>query len=358
LDAIDLVLRHVRYRHHEKFGGVQVLFIGDMFQLPPVVREEEWSLLRDFYQSPFFFDSHVMKDDPPVNIEFTTIYRQTEEKFITLLNKVRNNEMDEEYLRALHSRYQPGFFGDRTDGFILLTTHNEKAREMNASELAKLPGRPFTYNASVDGEFPETAFPASHELELKVGAQVMFIRNDTEKGRRFFNGKIGVVTSLEDEKILVQCRDDDEPIEVSKEKWQNIRYTLDKSTQQLEEDVLGSFSQYPLRLAWAITIHKSQGLTFEKAVIDAGKAFAPGHVYVALSRCTNLEGMVLHSKISPHSLCADDRIVQFTKKVTQLDQLEQQLTEAKKAYQLKIFSSLFDFHKPLNSIRELHKYLL
>src|SRR6476469_5979393 len=148
LDDVDLVLRHVRYRHHEKFGGVQVLFIGDMFQLPPVVREEEWSLLRDFYQSPFFFDSHVMKDDHPLNIEFTTIYRQTEEKFITLLNKVRNNEMDDEYLRALHSRYQPGFFGDGSDGYILLTTHNDKAREMNTSELAKLPGRQFTYSAS------------------------------------------------------------------------------------------------------------------------------------------------------------------------------------------------------------------
>ena len=358
LDAIDLVLRHVRYRHHERFGGVQVLFIGDMFQLPPVVREDEWSLLCEFYQSPFFFDSHVMKNDPPVNIEFTTIYRQTQERFITLLNKVRNNEMDDEYLEALHSRYQPGFFGDRSDGYIVLTTHNEKAREMNASELAKLPGKLFTYNASVDGEFPETAFPASHELQLKIGAQVMFIRNDTEKGKRFFNGKIGVVTDLDDEKIFVQCKDEDHPIEVAKERWQNIRYTLDKSTRQLEEDVLGSFSQYPLRLAWAITIHKSQGLTFEKAVIDAGKAFAPGQVYVALSRCTSLEGMVLHSKINSRSLYADERIVDFTKKVEHVDQLEEQLTEAKKAYQLKVFSSLFDFHKPLNSIRELHKYLL
>lgn len=358
LDAIDLVLRHVRYRHHERFGGVQVLFIGDMFQLPPVVKDSEWDLLREFYNGPYFFDSHVIKDDPPVNIEFTTIYRQTQENFITLLNKVRNNEMDDEYLRALHSRYQPGFFGDRSDGYILLTTHNDKAREMNTSELAKLPGRQFTYSASVDGDFPETAFPAAHDLQLKIGARVMFVRNDTEKGRRFFNGKIGVVTDLDEEKILVQCKDDDEPIEVTREKWQNIRYTLDKSTRQLDEDVLGSFSQYPLRLAWAITIHKSQGLTFERAVIDAGLAFAPGQVYVALSRCTNLEGLVLHSKISPSTLSADKRIVHFTRNVAPVDQLQEQLIEAKKAYQLKVFSSLFDFHKPLNNLRELHKYVL
>ncbi|MGZ3880128.1 MAG: helix-turn-helix domain-containing protein [Flavisolibacter sp.] len=358
LDAIDLVLRHVRYRHNERFGGVQVLFIGDMFQLPPVVREQEWNLLRDYYNGPYFFDSHVMKDDPPLYLEFTTIYRQTEERFINLLNKVRNNEMDDEYLEALHDRYQPGFFGDRSDGYILLTTHNEKAREMNACELAKLSGRLFTYSASIDGDFPETAFPAAHDLQLKIGAQVMFIRNDTDKGKRFFNGKIGVVTDLDKEKILVQCKDEDFPVEVTKEKWQNIRYTLDRSTRQLNEDVLGSFSQYPLRLAWAITIHKSQGLTFEKAVIDAGKAFAPGQVYVALSRCTGLEGIVLHSKVNPSSLCADNRIVQFTKNIAPIDQVQEQLTEAKKAYQLKVLSSLFEFRKALNSLKELHKYLL
>ncbi|MGZ3923892.1 MAG: HRDC domain-containing protein, partial [Flavisolibacter sp.] len=358
LDAIDLVLRHVRYRHNERFGGVQVLFIGDMFQLPPVVREQEWNLLRDYYNGPYFFDSHVMKDDPPLYLEFTTIYRQTEERFINLLNKVRNNEMDDEYLEALHDRYQPGFFGDRSDGYILLTTHNEKAREMNACELAKLSGRLFTYSASIDGDFPETAFPAAHDLQLKIGAQVMFIRNDTDKGKRFFNGKIGVVTDLDKEKILVQCKDEDFPIEVTKEKWENIRYTLDRSTRQLNEDVLGSFSQYPLRLAWAITIHKSQGLTFEKAVIDAGKAFAPGQVYVALSRCTGLEGIVLHSKVNPSSLCADNRIVQFTKNIAPIDQVQEQLTEAKKAYQLKVLSSLFEFRKALNSLKELHKYLL
>jgi hypothetical protein len=357
LDAVDLVLRHVRYRSHERFGGVQVLFIGDMFQLPPVAREAEWSVLREYYKSPFFFDSYVMREDPPVYVEFTKIYRQTEERFIGLLNRVRNNEMEEEHLAALHQRYQPGFFGDRSDGYILLTTHNEKARELNAQELAKLPGRLFAYKAAVDGDFPETAFPAAQLLELKVGAQVMFIRNDVEKVRRYFNGKIGVVTELHDDKILVQCKDDEVPIEVVKEKWENIRYTLDRSTRQLNEDVLGSFSQYPLRLAWAITIHKSQGLTFERAVIDAGQAFAPGQVYVALSRCTSLEGMVLHSKIRTNSLFADDRIVQFTRNIAPVEVLQQQLIEAKKVYHEKVIGSLFDFQKPLYNTRDLQKYL-
>jgi hypothetical protein len=357
LDAIDLVLRHVRYRHSERFGGVQVLFIGDMFQLPPVVKEHEWSMLRDYYHSPYFFDSHVMKEDPPVYVEFTKIYRQTEEKFIDLLNKVRNNEMEEEHLLALHGRYQPDFFGERSDSYILLTTHNEKAREINAGELAKLPGRLFTYKADVRSDFPSTAFPADEFLRLKVGAQVMFIKNDTDKSKRYFNGKIGVVTELEEDKITVQCKNEDFPIEVSKEKWENIRYTLDKSTRQLNEDVLGEFSQYALRLAWAITIHKSQGLTFEKAVIDAGKAFAPGQVYVALSRCTNLEGMVLHSKIRQNALYADDRIVQFTKNILPLENLQQELEQAKKAYQEKTILSLFDFGKVVNGIKELQKYL-
>lgn len=358
LDAIDLVLRHVRYRHSERFGGVQVLFIGDMFQLPPVVKHEEWNVLKEFYNSPYFFDSLVMKEDPPVYIEFTKIYRQTEEKFIQLLNKVRNNEMDEVNVNALHERYQPEFFGGGSEGYILLTTHNEKARNINSEELARLPGKIFAYTADIDGDFPSTAFPADEKLQLKVGAQVMFIKNDTDKAKRYFNGKIGVVTELKEDKILVECKSESTPIEVNKEKWENIRYTLDKSSRQVNEDVLGSFSQYPLRHAWAITIHKSQGLTFEKAVIDAGKAFAPGQVYVALSRCTNLEGMVLHSQIRSNALYADDRIVQFTKNILPLEHLQQELVQAKKAYQEKVLSSLFDFRKAMSGMMDLQKYLI
>jgi hypothetical protein len=358
LDALDLVLRHVRYRQSERFGGVQVLFIGDMFQLPPVVKDQEWNILSAYYRSPYFFDSHVMREDLPVYIEFTKIYRQTEEKFIHLLNRVRNNEVDDENLLALHKRYKPDFFGNRSEGYILLTTHNDKARAINAEELAKLPGKVFTYQAEVDGDFPETAFPAADQLQLKQGAQVMFIKNDTDRAKRYVNGKIGVVVELREDKIIVQCKDEASTIEVSKEKWQNIRYTLDKSTRQLTEDVLGSFNQYPLRLAWAITIHKSQGLTFDKAVIDAGKAFAPGQVYVALSRCTNLEGLVLHSRINSNTLYSDARIVQFTQNILSIEFLQQELVKAKKAYQEKILSDLFNFRNVLHEIKDLQKYLL
>lgn len=358
LDAIDLVLRHVRYRHSERFGGVQLLFIGDMFQLPPVVKEQEWGLLQEYYSSPYFFDSHAIKEEPPVYIEFTKIYRQTEERFIRLLNKVRNNEMDEESLAILNHRYQPGFFGNGADGYILLTTHNEQAKEINAQELTKLSGKPYKYKAEINGDFPASAFPADELLQLKPGAQVMFIKNDTDKARRYFNGKIGVVTEISEDRILVQCGSEPGAIEVSKEKWENIRYTVDQSTRKLSEEVLGSFSQYPLRLAWAITIHKSQGLSFEKAVIDAGKAFAPGQVYVALSRCTSLEGMVLHSRISPNTLYADERIVQFTRNVLPFEDLQRELSQAKKAYQEKALSSLFDFRKAMNGMKELQEYLL
>jgi hypothetical protein len=358
LDAIDLVLRHVRFRHSERFGGVQVLFIGDMYQLPPVVKEAEWKLLSEYYKGPYFFDSHAMKANPPVYIEFTKIYRQTEKKFIDLLNRVRNNELEAEHLHSLNERHQPNFFGAREEGYILLTTHNEKARQINTEELSKLPGKMYSYKAEVKDDFPASAFPADEILQLKIGTQVMFIKNDMDKTKRYFNGKIGVVTELEEDKILVQCKGETDLIEVVKETWENIHYTLDKSTRQLDEKILGSFNQYPLRLAWAITIHKSQGLTFEKAAIDAGKAFAPGQVYVALSRCTSLEGMILHSKINPGALLADDRIVQFTKSILAVEELQQELVAAKKVYEQKLLFSLFDFRKQVTGSKEIQAYLL
>ena len=358
LDAIDLVLRHIRHRPLERFGGVQVLFIGDMFQLPPVVKESDWTLLKEYYDSPYFFDSWVMKEDPPVYLEFTKIYRQTEGRFINLLNEVRSNSLTEEGLAILQERYQPDFFSDRPDGYILLTTHNETAANINQGELKKLPADVYTYPARIEDEFPASAYPAEEFLQLKVGAQVMFLKNDTEKIRRYFNGKIGVVTELDEEKILVQCSGEPSPIEVKRERWENIRYRMNKSTRQLEEEVLGAFSQYPLRLAWAITIHKSQGLTFEKAVIDAGEAFAPGQVYVALSRCTNLEGMILHSRVSANRFYTDSRIVRFSKTALPVGAVQEELAQAKKVYQEKVLLALFDFQKLLSELSELKSYLL
>ncbi len=358
LDAIDLVLRHVRHRHLERFGGVQVLIIGDMFQLPPVIKEEEWRFLSGYYSSPYFFDSKVMKEEPPVYIEFTKVYRQSEEQFINLLNQVRNNQIDEAGEAILQSRYQPDFHREGKKDYIVLTTHNEKARNINASELAKLDTKLFTYKAEIQDDFSSTAYPADESLHLKIGAQVMFIKNDTDKSKRYFNGKIGVIAELEDEKILVKCTGESFDIEVKKEKWENIRYALNKSTRHLEEEVLGSFTQYPLRLAWAITIHKSQGLTFDKAIIDAGEAFAAGQVYVALSRCTNLEGMILHSRIRRNSLFTDKKIIQFSISCSTTEKLHHELEKAKAEYQQKILLSIFEFDRVFFEIKEIQQYLL
>ena len=356
LDAVDTILRHIRRRHNERFGGVQVLFIGDMFQLPPVVKENEWSLLKDFYDSPYFFDSLVIKEEQPVFIEFTKIYRQSEENFIRVLNQVRNNELDDEGRSLLENRFSSEFRRIKDDGYIILTTHNEKARIKNETELNGLGSKLFSYKAEVEGDFPESSYPVEEHLQLKVGAQVMFIKNDTEKVKRYFNGKIGTVTELDDEKIIVQCKDDQDSIEVKKEKWENIRYSVEKTSRQLNEEVLGSFTQYPLRLAWAITIHKSQGLTFEKVIIDAGEAFAPGQVYVALSRCTTLDGIVLRSRIRPMKMFTDQRIVQFSRS-NSAKSFEREILQSKKNYQLKILLSLFDYKQVIEDSKELSTYL-
>jgi ATP-dependent exoDNAse (exonuclease V) alpha subunit len=358
LDEIDLVLRHIRHRHKEPFGGVQVLFIGDMFQLPPVVKDDEWRILSEYYAGPFFFDSKVIQQAPPVYIEFAKIYRQSEENFINLLNQVRNNELDEKGKMVLQSRYQPGFNTQEHKEHIILTTHNEKARNMNSTELGRLQINTVVYKAEVKDDFPASAYPADELLQLKVGAKVMFIKNDSDKSKRYFNGKTGVITELEDEKIFVQCPGEPSAIEVKKETWGNIRYTVNKTTRHLEEQVLGSFTQYPLRLAWAITIHKSQGLTFEKAVIDAGEAFAPGQIYVALSRCSDLEGMVLLSSIRSRSLFTDERVLNFSKTAATTEKLQEELDEARATYQQKTLLSLFDFSRVVYEAEELQRYIL
>jgi hypothetical protein len=359
LDAIDTVLRHIRQRPYERFGGVQLLFIGDMLQLPPVIKEQEWKLLSDYYSGQYFFDSKVLQEEPPVYIEFNKIYRQRDEQFISLLNQVRNNELEEDGMKILESRFHPTFRRKKQDGYIILTTHNNKASEINSRELGNIDSKLFSYEAEMQGEFSDRAYPADEVLYLKVGAQVMFIRNDAaDKGKRFFNGKIGIVSKLESDKIFVQCEDEPAEIEVQKEKWENIRYTLNKTTRLLDSDVLGSFTQYPLRLAWAITIHKSQGLTFEKAIIDAGEAFAPGQVYVALSRCTNLEGMVLQSRVKSSSLFSDARIMAFSQQSASGNQLQEELAIARKHYQLTVLLSTFDFSTTINNGKELLEYLL
>ena len=343
LDAVDTILRHVRYRNNEPFGGVQVIFIGDMFQLSPVASDEEWRMLSQYYSSPYFFHSQAILQQQPVYIELDKIFRQTNGEFIRVLNEVRNNCLSDSGLKLLQSRYNPLFVPPADDTFITLTTHNYKADQINAEELAKVKGKIYSFDAEIQGEYPEKSYPTEKTLELKIGAKVMFLKNDTETPRRFFNGKIGVVKSVEEETITIKCPDDYDTIELGKAVWENIRYSTNPNTKQIEEEELGKFIQFPLRLAWAITIHKSQGLTFDKAVIDAGAAFAPGQVYVALSRCRSLEGMVLLSKINPATIQNDRQIVEHERGKLPVEILEQQLDESRNLYRNFILMQLFDF---------------
>ncbi|MGN6618336.1 MAG: helix-turn-helix domain-containing protein [Ilyomonas sp.] len=355
LDAMDMVLRHFRNRWNEPFGGVQMLLIGDMFQLPPVVSNDEKNILDRFYNSPYFFDSRVLQQQQFVHIELDKIYRQNEPHFIGLLNKIRNNEMDSSAFNLLHKRLDPSFQTSANNGYIILTTHNNKADAVNAEEIATLEGEVITYKAEISGEFYEKSYPAEELLQLKVGAQVMFLKNDAEKVRRYYNGKIGIVTKLEDETIHVQCKDEKDAIEVKRETWENLRYSLNGQTKKVEEEVIGSFKQFPLRLAWAITIHKSQGLTFDKVIIDAGAAFAPGQVYVALSRCTSFSGIILKTGISERSLKNDERIVQFSKQKHVYDDLMNELHQSKRDYEEYVLKSLFDFSVVITQINEVKK---
>jgi hypothetical protein len=338
LDAIDAILRSVRREHSVPFGGVQLVCIGDLYQLPPVVQQQEWLLLQEYYNSPFFFESHAVKEQQPLLIELNKIYRQKEEAFVQLLNQVRNNEMDETSFDLLHKRFIPGFQPAAGESFITLTTHNSQADQINQRELNNLLAPSFTYKAEIEGEFPENSYPADAALVLKAGAQVMFLKNDSIE-RKYFNGKIGVISRLTDTSIFVECADG--TIEVRKEQWQNIRYTLNRSTQVLEEEVLGTFEQYPLRLAWAVTIHKSQGLTFEKVMIDAAAAFSSGQVYVALSRCTSLDGIVLLSRIPPTALISNQVVVDGQKQLAPRNPLAERFAGARQLFTQQLLEDVF-----------------
>ncbi len=313
LDAIDLVLRYIRRNNQQAFGGVQVLFIGDLHQLPPVVKNDEMQLLAEFYQSAYFFDALALKANPPVYIELEKIYRQADETFINLLNNLRNNEVNAADLTLLKKYYQADFKASNTSNIITLTTHNSKADALNSDSLAALKTKTFTYNAIIANEFSEGAYPAEKCLALKIGAQVMFIKNDTSGEQRFFNGKIGIISDLETDKIVVQTTEPKQTIVVEKYTWKNVKYTSDKATNEIHEELAGTFTQFPLKLAWAITVHKSQGLTFDKAIIDIGDAFAPGQIYVALSRLRSLDGLVLTSLISDRGIKQDQNVAFYGK---------------------------------------------
>ena len=286
LDAIDIMLQYVRF-NKKPFGGVQVLFIGDLMQLPPIIRNHEWDVMSQYYDGKFFFHAHVLREEQPIYIELTKIWRQDDAYFINILQKLRMNEIDEEVIEALSPYVDTNFDTKHNPGYIVLTTHNQQADTINEEALADLREKEYSFDAEIVDDFPENFYPIDKELRLKRGAQVMFIKNDMSFEKRYYNGKIGFVKSISGGELIVRFPEENMEIEVDKFTWENIRYTVNPMTQEIQEDIQGTFTQYPLRLAWAITVHKSQGLTFEKAAIDISKIFAPGQAYVALSRLTS-----------------------------------------------------------------------
>lgn len=339
LDGIDQVLR--RYRDRSKaFGGVQVLMVGDPQQLSPIVKPEEWQMLSPYYQHPFFFGSKVYAQANAVQIELTEVFRQTHQSFVDILNAFRDNRVTKGDLERLNARYLPQFKDEKKE-YITLTTHNATADDINETALAELNGRTYTYHAKVDGVFPEYMYPMAEELQLKVGAQVMFVKNDSSGEKKYYNGKIGVVTALESKKVYVRSEGEAHDIEVDTEMWENINYAYDKKTQEVEEEVVGSFKHIPLRLAWAITVHKSQGLTFDKAIIDVGRSFAHGQTYVALSRCKTLEGLVLKQPVSQSAVIQDQRVSHFNAQVEQHTPKQSDLELSKINYEIDVMAALY-----------------
>jgi hypothetical protein len=352
LDAVDQVLQRFR-GHGQPFGGVQLLMIGDLHQLPPVVRPDEWDLLRKYYETPYFFGSTALRQTDYVSIELKHIYRQADSEFIGLLNQVRNSRLDGAALEKLNSRFRSNFIPPADQPYITLTATNAAANAINHQNLERLPGKLHSFPAEVVGDFPSGSYPTEEVLEFKVGSQVMFIRNDTSPAKRYFNGRLGRVTSIDDDGITVHCPDDGQGILVQPAEWKNVRYSLNEETKQVEEQIKGSFTQYPLRLAWAITIHKSQGLTFDRCIIDAQAAFATGQVYVALSRCRTFEGIVLRSRIEAPSVKTDPVVQQYSRQAEENLPTASQLQQAKREYQSTTIGWLFQFDEISRPIGKL-----
>ncbi|WP_281324438.1 helix-turn-helix domain-containing protein [Flavobacterium sp. IMCC34518] len=344
LDAMDYMMQTVR-RKSAPFGGVQVLFIGDLLQLPPIIRDDEWRTLRNYYRGKFFFHAHVIQQFPPLYIELSKIYRQTDDRFISVLNNLRNNEITPIDILMLNEFVKPNFDLKSNKGYITLTTHNAKADVMNAQSLEDLEGKLTTFFPEITGDFPEKIYPVDPNLHLKVGAQIMFVKNDLSLDKNYFNGKMGIVKTMTSKEIWVHFPDEDKTIEVDKYEWQNIRYTVNEMTKEIEEEVLGTFVHYPIKLAWAITVHKSQGLTFDKAALDVSQVFLPGQAYVALSRLRSLNGLVLLSPLRMNGISNDQDVMDYAENKATEEALANALKRETKNFILNYLKNSFDWNE-------------
>ncbi len=352
LDAIDLVLRIVRRKRSVPFGGVQLLMIGDMLQLPPVVKHNEWPLLSKFYNSAYFFDALALKQSKPVYIELEKIYRQSDQKFIKLLGHLRDNKMDKNDIELLNRHYIKNPSEEQKKGAVYLTTHNQQADSINRTYLNRLKGVAYHFHAETEGDFPDYYYPVEEKLTLKVGAQVMFIKNDYSGENRYYNGKIGIISELSHDMVKVKFQDDPYPVEVESYTWENKRYRMNEQKGEIEEKLLGSFTHLPLKLAWAITIHKSQGLTFEKAIIDVSKAFAPGQIYVALSRLISLDGLILTAPLPADGIAPDASLIKFSENKEEENALRSKLKSEAFNYAREYLLLAFDFNGLKYQLRE------
>jgi len=345
LDAIDYRLRQAKRNYRQPFGGVQLLLIGDLFQLPPIVRDTERILMSRYYPSAHFFESMALREAGFVFIELDKIFRQRHDAFISLLNNLRNNTVTEVDIQTLNAHYRPDHGAD--EDIITITTHNYQADNINKVALDKLTGRSVTFEANVEGDFPESMFPLTPRLELKPGARVMFVKNDPTESKRYVNGNLATVIDIdkEDEDITIRIDGKSDTLTINREEWENKRYTLNETSRDMDEEVIGTFSQFPIKLAWAVTVHKSQGLTFEKAIIDVGSAFAPGQVYVALSRLTSLDGLILRTRVHSGAVSTDGEVVAFSKKTEQQGSLDDLLTRKESVYLNNLLAFAFSFER-------------
>ncbi len=357
LDSMDLVLRHVR-KSREPFGGLQMVFIGDLFQLPPVAKDEDWEILRNYYNSPYFFDSVVLRQNPPLYIELRKIYRQKEQSFIDILNRIRTGLVEYQDIQQLNNLYNPETQKD--GGYIILCTHNRIADNINQEELNKLPSPAHSFKGTITNEFNPKNLPTDEVLIVKKGAQVMFVKNDLQTPRRYYNGKIALVDKIDPEGIWISFPEDNnkEKLLLELETWKNMRYTLNQQKGEIEEEESGSFTQYPIRLAWAITVHKSQGLTLQKAVVDLSQSFAPGQVYVALSRCTTMDGLVLRSKLNIENVIVDNRIIDYAQSEKEEDELDNILDKGRREAAASRLCRIFSFTELLEFISTMPQVIM